>query len=245
MKQILLLLSVFSLALWTPAFAQRDTDQSQDNKQTTKQDEGKVADRAEAAARVLSEITSAPDKGIPGAVLSKAKCVLVIPGVKKAGFIVGGRYGRGFASCREANGWSAPAPVFLGGGSYGAQIGGEGVDLVLLVMNDQGVQKLLSSKVEIGVDASAAAGPVGRSVSAGTDVKMNSEILSYSRAKGLFAGVELNGAKLKQDNDSTKELYGHEVPFREILGGSVPTPPAAQPFVAEVQKDFAGAQTEK
>lgn len=245
MKRTLFLLLVFALALGIPAFAQKDTDQAQDNKQTTRQDEGKVADRAESAARVLREITSAPDKGIPGTVLARSKCVLVLPGVKKAGFIVGGRYGRGFASCRDANGWSAPAPVFLGGGSYGAQIGGEGVDLVLLVMNDQGMQKLLSSKVEIGVDASAAAGPVGRSVSAGTDVKMNSEILSYSRAKGLFAGVELNGAKLKQDNDSTKELYGHEVPFREILGGSVPTPPAGKPFVAEVQKDFAASQTEK
>ena len=121
MKHILLL-SIFVLAVYVPCSAQKDTDQ--DNKQTTKQDEGKVADRAEAAARVLSEITSAPDKGIPGTVLAKSKCVMVIPGVKKAGFIVGGRYGRGFASCREANGWSAPAPVFLGGGSYGAQIGG-------------------------------------------------------------------------------------------------------------------------
>jgi SH3 domain-containing YSC84-like protein 1 len=245
MKHILLLLSLFALAIGIPAFAQKDTDQPQDNKQTAKQDEGKVAERAEVAARVLREITSAPDKGIPTTVLAKAKCVMVIPGVKKAGFIVGGRYGRGFASCRDANGWSAPAPVFLGGGSYGAQIGGEGVDLVLLVVNDQGVQKLLSSKVEIGVDASAAAGPVGRSASTGTDIKLNSEILSYSRAKGLFAGVELNGAKLRQDNDSTKELYGHEVPFREILSGQVQSPPAAQSFVAEVQKDFAQARSEK
>lgn len=244
MKKILLLLSIFALVLYVPSFAQKDTDQDQD-KQTTGQNEGKVGDRAEAAARVLREITSAPDKGIPGAVLAKAKCAIVIPGVKKAGFIVGGRYGRGYASCRTSNGWSAAAPVFLGGGSYGAQIGGEGVDLVLLVMNDQGTQKLLSSKITIGVDASAAAGPIGRSVSAGTDVKMNSEILSYSRAKGLFAGVELNGAKLKQDNDSTKELYGHDVGFRDILSGQVQTPPAAQPFVQEVQKDFAEARSEK
>jgi len=245
MKRILLLLSLFVLALGLPAFAQKDTDQAQDNKQSTEQDHGKVADRAQAAARVLEEIAGAPDKGIPGSVMSKAKCVLVIPGVKKAGFVVGGRYGRGYATCREAGGWSAPAPVFLGGGSYGAQIGGEGVDLVLLVMNDNGVQKLLSSKFEIGVDASAAAGPIGRSASAGTDYKMNAEILSYSRAKGLFAGVELNGAKLKQDNDSTKELYGHDVPFRDILGGQTQTPPAAQPFIAEVQKDFAAAGAAK
>ena len=244
MKSILLFL-VLVLALGIPAIAQKDTDQNTDNKQSMKQDEGKVADRAEAAARVLEEIAAAPDKGIPGTVLAKAKCVIVIPGVKKAGFIVGGRYGRGYATCRNANSWSAPAPTFLGGGSYGAQIGGEGVDLVLLVMNDQGVQKLFSSKFEIGVDASAAAGPVGRSVSAGTDVKLNSEILSYSRAKGLFAGVELNGAKLKQDNDSTKDLYGHEVPFRDILNGQVQTPPAAQSFIQEVQKTFVEARTEK
>jgi lipid-binding SYLF domain-containing protein len=244
MKNILFLL-IFALGLGVPALAQKDTDQTNDNKQTTKQDEGKVADRAEASARVLQEITAAPDKGIPGTVLGKAKCAIVIPGVKKAGFIVGARYGRGYATCRTGNGWSAPAPVFLGGGSYGAQIGGEGVDLVLLVMNDQGVQKLLSSKVEIGVDASAAAGPIGRSVSAATDAKLNSEILSYSRAKGLFAGVELNGAKLKQDADSTKELYGHDVPFRDILNGQAQTPPAARPFIEEVQKDFAEARSEQ
>src|SRR5262249_11980742 len=207
--------------------------------QSEKHETGKAAERAEQAAQVLKEITSAPDKGIPGSVAGKANCVIVIPGVKKAGFIVGGRYGRGYATCRTANGWSAPAPTFLGGGSYGAQIGGEGVDLVLLVMNDQGTQKLLSSKFELGVDASAAAGPVGRSASAGTDLKMNAEILSYSRAKGLFAGVELNGAKLKQDDDTTKELYGRPVPFKEILSGQVKTPPAARPFIQQVEKDFA------
>lgn len=237
MKKVLLQLTIVGLALGLSAFAQ-EQDQG-------KHEAGKVADRAQAAARVLSEITAAPDKGIPGSVMSKAKCVIVIPGVKKAGLGIGGRYGRGYATCRDANGWSAPAPTFLGGGSWGAQIGGEAVDLVMLVMNDQGVQKLLSSKVEIGVDASAAAGPIGRSASAGTDIKMNSEILSYSRAKGLFAGVELNGASLKQDNDSTKELYGKEVPFRDILSGQAQTPPAAAPFVAEVKKDFAGAKAEK
>jgi len=169
--------------------------------------------------------------------------VIVIPGVKKAGFIVGGRYGRGYATCRTPNGWSAPAPVFLGGGSYGAQIGGEGVDLVLLVMNDKGMQKLLSSKFEIGVDASAAAGPIGRSASAATDVKLNAEILSYSRAKGLFAGIELNGAKLKQDEDTTRTLYGKEIPFSSILSGNTRTPPSAVSFIREVEKDFAEART--
>lgn len=206
--------------------------------QSEKHEAGKAAERAEQAAQVLKEIASAPDKGIPGSVAGKANCVIVLPGVKKAGFMVGGRYGRGYAACRTPNGWSAPAPMFLGGGSYGAQIGGAGVDLVLLVMNDQGTQKLLSSKFEIGVDASAAAGPVGRSATAATDASMNAQILSYSRAKGLFAGIELNGAKLKQDDDTTKELYGKQVPFKEILGGQVQSPPAARPFVQEVEKDF-------
>jgi lipid-binding SYLF domain-containing protein len=235
---LLTIIVVFSIS----AVAQKTSDQDADNTKATTQDEGKAGERAEAAARVLSEITATPDKGIPTAILSKAKCVIVLPGVKKVGFIVGGRYGRGYATCRTPNGWSAPAPVFLGGGSYGAQIGAEGVDLVLLVMNDKGMQKLLSSKFEIGVDASAAAGPVGRSASAATDVKLNAEILSYSRAKGLFAGIELNGAKLKQDVDTTKELYGKVIPFPDILSGKVPTPPAAMVFVQEVRKDFAEAR---
>jgi lipid-binding SYLF domain-containing protein len=240
--RIVHLLLIFTLVFGIYAVAQTAPDQDADNKKTTKQDEGKAPERAQAAARVLSDITAAPDKGIPTAILGQAKCVIVIPGVKKAGFIIGGRYGRGYATCRTPNGWSAPAPVFLGGGSYGAQIGGEGVDLVLLVMNDKGVQKLLSSKFEIGVDASAAAGPIGRSASADTDIKLNAEILSYSRAKGLFAGIELSGAKLKQDADTTKELYGKVIPFSDILSGKVPTPPAAMAFIQEVQKDFAEAR---
>lgn len=242
MKLLLHLLLTFILVFGISAVAQKTSDQDTDKSKTDQQDSSKVAERAEAAARVLSEITAAPDKGIPTSILSKAKCVIVIPGVKKAGFIIGGRYGRGYATCRTPNGWSAPAPVFLGGGSYGAQIGAEGVDLVLLVMNDKGVQRLLSSKFEIGVDASAAAGPVGRSASAATDVKLNAEILSYSRAKGLFAGIELNGAKLKQDVDSTKALYEKVIPFTDLLSGKVPTPPAAVAFVQEVKKDFAEAR---
>lgn len=204
--------------------------------------DAKAAERAEAATTVLKEIVNTPDKGIPKEILSGAKCVIVIPGMKKAGFIVGGRYGRGFATCRTRNGWSAPAPVFLGGGSYGAQIGGEGVDLVLTIMNDAGVQHLLSSKFEVGVDASAAAGPVGRSASAGTDWKLNTEILSYSRARGLFAGVELNGAKIRQDDDTTKELYGRMITFKETLSGRTRTPEAARMFVNEVEKDFTEAR---
>jgi len=205
-------------------------------------DTNKAGTRLESATNALSEIMKAPDKGVPKQVLADAKCVVVIPGMKKGGFVVGGRYGRGFATCRTGNGWSAPAPIFLGGGSYGAQIGGEGVDLLLLIMNDSGVQRLLSSKFEVGVDASAAAGPVGRSASAGTDWKLNTQILSYSRAKGLFAGVELNGAKVRQDDDTTKDLYGRMIPFREILSGHTKTPQAAEMFVNEVQKSFSEAR---
>lgn len=208
-------------------------------------DVNKAEARIEAATNTLSDMMKMPDKGVPKEVLSSAKCVIVIPSMKKGGFVVGGRYGRGFASCRTENGWSAPAPVFLGGGSYGAQIGGEGVDLLLLIMNDAGVQKLLSSKFEVGVDASAAAGPVGRSATAGTDWKLNTEILSYSRAKGLFAGVELSGAKIRQDDDTTKDLYSRVIPFREILSGHAKTPEAAQAFVNEVRKDFSEASASK
>lgn len=204
--------------------------------------ESKAAERAETAASALTAITNAPDKVIPKEILQSAKCVVMIPGMKKAGFIVGGRYGRGYATCRTATDWSAPAPVFLGGGSYGMQIGGADVDVLLSVMDDKGTQRLLSSKFEIGVDASAAAGPIGRSASAETNWKLTSEILSYSRARGLFAGLELNGAKLQQDDDTTQELYGRVIPFRDILSGSVPTPVAVAKFVNEVKKDFREAQ---
>lgn len=197
--------------------AERDReDQPDKNAGEQPKSNSKAGERAEAAAGAMAAIANAPDKGIPNEILQNAKCVVMIPGMKKAGFIIGARYGRGYATCRTGNGWSAPAPVFLGGGSYGAQIGGEGVDVLLLVMNDKGVQKLLSSKFEIGVDASAAAGPIGRSASAQTNWKLDSEILSYSRARGLFAGIELNGAKMRQDDDTTKELYGSVIPFREI-----------------------------
>jgi SH3 domain-containing YSC84-like protein 1 len=222
--------------------AERDAE-NQADEQNSKDD--KASERAEAAAKVLNEISNTPDRGIPNEILRGAKCVLVIPGMKKAGFIFGARYGRGFATCRTPTGWSAPAPVFLGGGSYGLQIGGEGVDLVLVVMDDRGVQHLLASKFEIGVDASAAAGPVGRSASADTNWKLNSEMLSYSRAKGLFAGVELNGAKLRQDDDTTKQLYGKVIPFKDILSGNVQTPPDARRFVVEVQRDFREARASK
>ncbi len=220
----------------TNSGTQAATDNS--NAQTS----GKVADRLNASATALQEIFAASDKGVPENLLSHAKCVVMIPGMKKAGFVVGGRYGRGFATCRTSSGWSAPAPVSLSGGSYGLQIGGESVDVLMLVMNDQGVQHLLSSKFKIGVDANAAAGPIGRSASADTDWKLNSEILTYSRSRGLFAGLELNGAEVKQDNDTTRELYGRAVPFQALLSGNMPAPAAATAFTNEVAKDFSQAR---
>jgi SH3 domain-containing YSC84-like protein 1 len=243
---VLFVLAMSSVCLaQTDKSAKDDTKSKNDAKYSTDQTAVKASERAEAAATVLQEIFAAPDKGVPEDLLGSAKCAIVIPGMKKAGFVVGGRYGRGFATCRTASGWSAPAPVFLGGGSFGAQIGGEAVDVVMLVMNDKGVQQLLSSKFKIGVDASAAAGPVGRSASADTNWKLKSELLTYSRAKGLFAGIELNGAEVKQDGDTTKELYGKEVPFNKILAGKVPVPAPARPFIAEIQKDFREARASK
>jgi SH3 domain-containing YSC84-like protein 1 len=204
-----------------------------------------ISGRLDAATSMLKDIFAAPDKGIPSDLLSNAKCVIAIPGEKKGALIIGGNYGRGFATCRSANNseaWSAPAPVFLGGGSWGAQIGGTSTDLLMLVMDDKGAQQLLDSKFRVGVDASAAAGPVGRTAAAGTDWKLNSEILTYSRSKGLFVGIDINGAEVKQDESTTKDLYGRVVPFNQILNGQVRTPAPAREFVAEVHRDFAEAR---
>lgn len=195
-----------------------------------------ATNRAESAATVLNEIMSAPDKGIPEEVLASAKCVAVVPSLLKGGFILGGAHGKGMASCRAADGWSAPAPFTVTGGSFGLQIGLQGVDLVMLVMNDKGMQALLSSKFKLGADASAAAGPVGRHAEASTDWKLKAEVLTYSRARGLFAGITVNGAAIHQDEDSTRELYGRLVPFSTILTGAVATPQGGEPFVAAVRK---------
>jgi len=191
--------------------------------------------RLQNAANVLKEVMDAPDKGIPEEVLDDAKCIVVVPRLIKAGFIVGGKHGRGVASCRTSTGWSAPAFVSVGGGSWGLQIGAEGIDLVMLVMNDKGLQHLLSSKFQISGEGSAAAGPVGRHASAGTDWKLNSELLTYSRSKGAFAGLTLEGAVVEQDADSTTAIYGHDVPFRKILRGGVTPPASAAPFMAAVK----------
>lgn len=191
-----------------------------------------ATERLDMAAGVLQEIMGAPDKGIPQEVLDGAKCIVVVPHLVKGGFIFGGKYGRGVASCRTGHGWSAPAFVAVGGGSWGLQIGVEGVDLVMLVMNDKGLEHLLSSKFQISGEGSAAAGPVGRHASAGTDWKLESEILTYSRSKGVFAGLTLEGAVIQQDDDSTKAIYGKQIGFRPTLKGEVPTPAVAKKFEA-------------
>ena len=190
--------------------------------------------RLDSAVEVLHAIMATPDKGIPEEVLSNAKCILVVPNLIKGGFIFGGKHGRGVATCRTVDGWSAPAFVSVGGGSAGLQIGLEGVDLVMLVMNDQGFQHLLSSKFELTGEGSVAAGPVGRHASAGTDWKMNTEVLTYSRSKGVFAGLTLEGAIVEQDNDSTRAIYGKQMMFHNILSGKATTPRSADAFLKAV-----------
>jgi lipid-binding SYLF domain-containing protein len=193
--------------------------------------EAKVNDRLDATADTLTDMMHASDKGIPQDLLDKAHCVVVIPGMKKAGFIIGAKYGSGFASCRKSgHGWSAPAAMRVEGGSLGFQIGASETDVILLVMNDGGMQHLLSDKFTLGGDASAAAGPVGRTASAQTDAAMHAEMLAYSRARGLFAGISLEGATLRGDMDADRELYGHDIHNREILTGTVATPASAARF---------------
>jgi lipid-binding SYLF domain-containing protein len=193
--------------------------------------------RLELSAIVIDEIMAAPDKGIPQDLLSKAACVVVVPGLKKGAFIVGGKYGKGFIECRKADGrWSAPAAVRVEGGSFGLQIGGSETDVVLLVKNQRGMDKLLSNKFTIGVDAAAAAGPVGRTSSAQTDAQMHAEILSWSRARGVFAGISLEGATMRPDDDSNKDLYRKPVTNREIVTGDVKPPAAAAKLIADLEK---------
>jgi lipid-binding SYLF domain-containing protein len=206
--------------------------------------------RLQSSVDVLRSIMATPDKGIPEEVLSNAKCILVVPDLIKGGFIFGGKHGRGVASCRTSSGWSAPAFVSVGGGSWGLQIGVEGVDLVMLVMNEQGFQHLLSSKFQLSGEGSVAAGPVGRHASAGTDWKMNTQVLTYSRSRGAFAGITLEGAVVQQDDDSTRAIYGKHMMFRRILSGKVATPESAEAFVKAVstagqQASIAEARDEK
>jgi lipid-binding SYLF domain-containing protein len=223
MKKILL----FALAVSLCSFSFAGDDDTKDTKAT---------DRVEAAADVLNQIESAPDSGIPEEILGRSECVAVVPSMLKGGFIVGGKYGRGLASCRTPKGWSAPAFFTVKGGSFGFQIGGQAVDLVMLIMNQNGMQHLLSSQFALGADASVAAGPVGRHAEGNTDWKMRAEVLTYSRARGVFAGVSLNGAVVKQDKDSTREFYGHMVTSKAALTGEVDPPAGANPFLTTLAK---------
>ncbi len=191
-------------------------------------DRGDDIDRLESGATVIKEIMSAPDSGIPDEVISHAKCIAVIPSMLKAAFVFGGAYGKGVASCRTETGWSAPAFFSLRGGSWGLQIGGQAADIVMLIMNDRGMDGLLQSKVKLGGDASVAAGPIGRHADASTDWKMRAEVLTYSRTRGLFAGISLNGAVLTEHKDDTRDFYGKMVPFRTILTGKVEAPKEAE-----------------
>ncbi|MGH9493401.1 MAG: lipid-binding SYLF domain-containing protein [Candidatus Sulfotelmatobacter sp.] len=198
--------------------------------------DSKAADRVQAAADVLNEIQAAPDSGIPEEILGRSECIAVVPSLLKGGFIVGAKYGRGLASCRTPKGWSAPAFFTVTGGSFGFQIGGQAVDLVMCVMNKDGVQNLLSSQFALGADASVAAGPVGRHAEGNTDWKMRAQVLTYSRARGVFAGVSLNGAVMKQDKDSTRDFYGHMVTTKAALTGEVEAPAASNPFLTTLAK---------
>jgi lipid-binding SYLF domain-containing protein len=202
-------------------------------------------DRLDHAGNVLHEIMAAPDKGIPQEVFEHAKCIAVVPHLLKGGFVFGAENGRGIATCRTADGWSAPAFFTITGGSWGLQIGVEGVDLVMVIQNDRGMQHLINSNFELGADASAAAGPVGRHASANTDWKLETEVLTYSRARGLFAGVTLNGAAIRRDDDSTEAIYGHDVSTRHILQGEVAVPQAAHAFLDAVRDAKAQAIASK
>jgi SH3 domain-containing YSC84-like protein 1 len=193
-------------------------------------------ERLAAAGETLAALTAVPDKDIPLSLLKKARCIVVVPSLKSGAFIVGGDYGRGFVSCRTASGWSAPAGVKVEGGSFGFQIGGKETEVVMLVMNDKGMSRLLTNKFTLGGDASIAAGPVGRSATAKTDAALTAEILSYSRARGVFAGVSLAGATLREDDSANKDMYGKLLKNAEILKVGVPPPPAASAFMSALNK---------
>ena len=222
MKNLLLLLVV--LGLVASSFAAKDEDE-----------DNKAADRVKSASTILEEIQAAPDTGIPDEVMGSAECVAVVPSMLKAGFMFGAQYGRGVASCRTAKGWSDPAFFTVQGGSFGLQIGGQAVDLIMLVMNQRGMETLLNSKFKLGADATVAAGPVGRHAGADSDWKLRAQILSYSRARGVFAGLELNGAVIKIDRESTREFYGRMQPFRTTLE-TVSSPQGSYPFLQSLSK---------
>jgi lipid-binding SYLF domain-containing protein len=219
MKSIMFVLAIASLA--TSSWA----DESKQS----------ATERLDKSATVLNEVMAAPDKGIPDEVMVHAKCVAVVPHMIKGGFVFGAEGGKGAATCRTEHGWSAPAFFAVTGGSWGLQIGVEGVDLIMVFQDQKGMDRLLSSKFKIGADASAAAGPVGRHASAGTDWKLNAEILTYSRAKGVFAGLTLSGADVRPDHDAMQAVYGPDVTFHSVLSGGVPPPAGSHTFLAAVR----------
>jgi SH3 domain-containing YSC84-like protein 1 len=195
-------------------------------------------ERLRDSAAVFTEVMATPDKAIPQDLLRKAQCVVIVPGLKKGAFVVGGEYGRGFALCRRPGGlgWTAPAAVRMEGGSVGFQIGGSSSDIIMLVMNQRGMDRLMSDKFTIGAEAAAAAGPVGRNAQAATDLELHAEMLTWSRSRGAFAGISLNGATMRPDESVNKELYTQKMSNREILQGSMPPPPEARPLIAELDK---------
>ena len=203
----------------------------------------KMDDRLNSAADVIQQIMATPDKGIPSSILAGASCVVVVPSYKKGAFVVGAQYGQGVATCRSPRGWSAPVFVRLSGGSFGWQIGGQATDLVLVAMNQQGLQAMLKNKFKLGADAAASAGPVGRNAQAGTDWKLNAQFLTYSRSKGLFAGLSLDGTVLEQNKDDMIAEYGSPIPFETVLHGSTPVPENARRFVTTVARYFVVAKS--
>jgi SH3 domain-containing YSC84-like protein 1 len=192
--------------------------------------------RLDNAKNVINEIMQTPDKGIPDGIMRKATCVAVVPSLKKGAFIVGAEYGQGVVTCRTAHGWSAPAFIRMAGGSFGFQAGGQGTDLVLIAVNNKGMQDLLKDKFKIGGDAAATAGPVGRDAQASTDLKLSAELLTYSRSKGLLAGIDLDGTSVSQNGNATDTFYGSSHPFNQILTGNVPTPSGADAFVQTIAR---------
>jgi len=220
MKKLVTLVAIFGLGVATVACAETREE---------------AANRLNNASTVIHEIMAAPDQGIPDEVLEHARCVAVVPHMIKGGLVFGAENGRGVATCRTEHGWSAPAFFAITGGSWGLQIGVEGVDLVMIIQNDRGMQRLESAKFQLGADASAAAGPVGRHASANTDWKMDTEILTYSRAKGAFAGLTLTGADIRRDDGSMDAFYGHDVSTHRVLRGEVEAPAGADRFIDAVR----------
>jgi SH3 domain-containing YSC84-like protein 1 len=226
MKKLLILICIAGLS--TPAFCASDIE--------------KLNSRLDSARSVIDEIMSTPDKAIPDGIAKQAVCIGVIPGVVKGAFIFGAEYGQGVVTCRTGHGWSGPVFIRLAGGSFGFQIGGQGTDLVLVAINQKGFQDLLQSKFKIGGDASAAAGPVGRDTQASTDLSLRAELLTWSRSRGLFAGIDLNGVSVSQNKEDTDVLYGEPHSFESILHGNVPPPPSATLFLETIKKYFWTAQ---